>query len=356
MYPPNGGNRPHKVRHAGGYSKWKPYIKAGARLASSAYNAYKKYTSTKTKTKRRPSTRSGFANGSLRESVHFNHGRKPRKVSNKARHRLLSAIVPVSRDVQQVASQLTVASYGQCSYGAYHLGLIEDYYNIFANDAGLNLTNSKCMLRSQRQALEICNMSNTSCYLRVYDYIYRHDLPSYNTSGSFISSPSQWNTVMIINGFAVGGSVIASTTLSGNVYANNTFTSYCKVVKQRLIELSPGQVIKLDQSDNKPKSLNANIVGHTLYGGGNPACFAMRGFSRGLLLQLWGQPVDDQSNATLVSTDKCKLSIIQKTIYEYQWISDTSPNSYLSVNSLGAVATAQSINELADGLIASIQA
>lgn len=349
-----------------GFTKYNKYaqIAHGAyKIGKSLYNKYKSSKSTALKNRprmkrpykgRKSRGEKGTASGTIREQMTFNHGHPDHLLKGRRRRAIIESITPVNNALVQQSTQITNTSFGQTTWAVYHLGLSNDYADILNSDSQLNQKSSKFVLRSQQQELEMTNMSNTSCYIRVYDYVYRHDLPAYNSSGAFITTTAQWFNALITNGFANAVNSVGYTTLSSNIYDDPTFCSFCKVVKQRLIELSPGQTIKVNQFDRTSKSINANVVGTNLYG--NSPYYAMKGFSRGLLLQVWGQVVDDQTSSTLCSTDKVKVSVIQKIKYEYQWVLDSNPSSYLMINSLGAVAAAQSINELADGVINSTTA
>lgn len=333
-------------------SKYLPKAKASRQRAhnSKVLARYKKKRVTR-KSYGKSAVRS--AAGGLREKMVFSHGHKSVMAKSKAR-RIIESITPVNTYLVQSTSQITVSSFGQCNYGNYIVGFPSDYNLIMNLDSSLNQKSAKAVLRSQSQTLEMVNMSNTTCYARVYEYVFRHDLPAFQSGGAIFNSYANFASNMIQGGFADAVNVIPYTTLSSTIYENPSFCSWCKVINQRMLEFSPGQVIQIDQFDQKAKSLNANIFGTSSLFTSNPF-FAMKGYTKGILIQVWGQPVDDTTTNTQVSTDKVKLSVLQKVTYKYQWVLDANPSAYIATG-LGSVTTAQSINELADGVVTSTTA
>lgn len=277
--------------------------------------------------------------GPIREPVsNVFGGHRPDKPSPAQKlfaRRVEEVLFPENSTSSVTNTQLT-ASIGQCGWIAFNLGLVGDYEACLGEAVGTTSINQKILICSQNFSLNITSMTNENSYLRYYVLEPRYDLTD------------QFNLLSGINsGFADSGAPVngdakqVNTDLSSTLYENVRMMSLFKVLKDKTIEMEAGQSQKINLENN-----HSFVYNHEIQVATGSHYTALKGHKTlFLVMQCWGQTVDDSVNPALVSTGSVKFSIIETQRINYRYCNPTFGIHGKVATSLGAVAIAEAINE-----------
>lgn len=281
-----------------------------------------------------------YSRGNPRADVQLVHGKPDKRLSKSFVNQIKKSLAARNDYLITFPFQQSSAI-GQCNYVAYDLANAVDLNVIQGYVTASAPTTLKYTLMERSQTLNCTNMSSGQMFMRVYDISLRHDLP--------VSETSLQN--LVTSGFsdaATNTSVITATSIGGTLFDNPRFVAYCKVNSVKILEFAPGQAQILALHDNQSKVVNGEIMRNT-------DLVEVAGISRALILQIWGQAVDDSVNPTTVqSTDKCRMTVIASKKYTYTWMADTSVTTSYS-STLGSVIIPQYIEPLTGAVITDSQ-
>nr|WAE42999.1 MAG: capsid protein [Cressdnaviricota sp.] len=282
-------------------------------------------------TKRRPGP--AWSPAAPQKSLVFSHGRKL-KVNQKFQRKVRQAIQQINT-YQYSATACSIGSIGQCLYSNGDLNKVTDLAAILALVTGNNNTTKYQLLDSQMD-INITNQSSGQAFLRIYEVVPRHDVPS-----------ALGSTVAIMNtGFTDNGYTANNTNLNSTLFQSTSFCNWFKILKVRTLEFAPGQCKKISLINRRSKVINAEHLFSTGY---------LTGLHKGLMFQQWGQAVNDSVNKTNVSTDGTKFDMVYTLRYHYSWMTPTT-NAISNTTALSTVNTAEYIQPLTGAVITDVEA
>ena len=265
--------------------------------------------------------------GQGNEKLGASYGRPPKALSRSLEYKIRMALNPLNHSVIQQTSRCT-ATRGASSYTVYEIGTPADIDSCRANadgQMGLNQNgtttlreskNAKFFVKGCSMAMTMTNASSGLAYLRIYEYICRRSLPT---------SASSTNSV-VQNGFGDvgGGGQVNSTSYGGSLYNNPRFCVYNKIVKVRTVQLGCGRSFQYNLSIRKPKTFNPIYDNATFNQ-------THAGYTRGIIVQVYGQPVNYVTGDAITSDD-VKVDVIQQRKYHWSVIAFPMNGNFLSTN------------------------
>lgn len=170
------------------------------------------------------------------------------------------------------------------------------------------------------------NMEMTTSYLDIYEIEPRFHLPL------AVDPLTWWESGLISEGVSSG----AASQVYEKPFTSRLFCLYFKVLKIISIELSPGQSHKHTATYHVNKRVDGAIL--RTYN-------ALRDVTKYQMYVASGTPINDATQNTLVSTSTVAIDVVTRTSYKY--IKDVVVrDSYVTTNSLGAITTANIINDV----------
>ena len=275
------------------------------------------------------------------ESVHasgvnhimvFNSGKKEREIPKKMIMAIQKGLTPTYENAYNTTYRLQPAGFGQCVYRSWTIGGVGDLVNLASilPVTTVASTTNKYLLEHFEQGLEYQNMSNTILYMRVYEFVPRHDVPVAISVGTVLGSTGF--------GDIAGAGRITATDINGTLFDNPMFCAWFKIVKVRDIELSPGTGGNLKQQHSGARTVNLEIYNNSYY-------TAVKGITRGIVIQTWGGIVSDTVTNSLISTGKPSLDVVQTVKYTASQFPSNLRVTNTTQN-LGAITVSQNINDL----------
>lgn len=344
------------TKNTKGFSYIRPASNAYS-LARTAYNVgrhlydrYKKKPSDYVKKKVVPRVKTVSSNrrtsyehsGTAQPALYFKHGKKP-YINKKFISKVRSALT--STDSHQFLSTMCKTSgIGDCTYSISPVILEPDHVSAIQANIGASNATKKFTIRNANLSTSLTNQSSGVVCLRVYECMFRTDCP--------YSSGNPDPLSMLLNGFTNAALATNSTNIAGTAFQSPAFTSWIKIIAVRQVELNAGETKHITIRNNASKLVN--LEKYSIAG----SAYSLMGFgkySKFLLFQQWGQTVNDSTSTTVVSTDRTKLDFVFTVKYDYTWMDDYT-NTIYTTGSLGAVNTAQYINELTGGTVTDTQA
>lgn len=240
-------------------------------------------------------------------------GNNPTRISNSQMQYIRDQLVPLKQFVKNGTVSME-ALFGECQYYAFELASCADIITM-ANQIDSTDPNLKFNINSAQMSLLCQNSCTASCYLRVYEYIARHDVPAGLTSVDNI----------IRSGFAEqkGDHEITNTTYGGKLFSNPQFCTYFTIGNVKEIKLDQGEAITLNLADEHNKLINMQLLT-------NASPLLLRDYSRGYVIQIYGQigrSVDEEKQITLI---KPQVDVIQTDTYNFKPISTEASSVVLA--------------------------
>lgn len=245
--------------------------------------------------------------GQGNERLGTKHGRSLRPLKRSLEYKIREALVPENTTLTQQASRMS-ASRGTSKYTAYEIGTCVDIDNCRGQadailpspglDAGKN---GKLHMKSCTMKMTMTNASSGLAYMRIYEYVARRPLPA-GLNG--VDNVLQ-------NGFADNfTSQITQTSYGGTLFNNPTFCIYYKIVKVRTVQLGCGRSFEYNLTNQKSKVFNPIYDNATFN-------LSHAGYTRGIIVQVFGQPVSYTDAGDVITSDDVKVEVIQQRRYKW---------------------------------------
>jgi len=257
----------------------------------------------------------GDGNGN--QVMGVNHGRSMKPFSQSIQNKVRECLQPTDTLVISKSGQ-GVAQQGECAYTVFELNGVKDIDVLFAKIGESDLDASKLWIKDSDMTLRITNITNVTISLRIYEYIYRRDLPS-----SLVSTDNIVNTLAADNGFQLATpSQVNCKTVGGTLYMNPQFCSNCKILRTKTILLPLGRSLKLSLGSRKPRTINTSLWN------ADDTETEMH-YTRGFVVQVQGQVANTSGvvnpNLTIGAYD-----YIQENRYNFSQATPANKATYLS--------------------------
>lgn len=273
----------------------------------------------------------GVSTTSTRPGFSSRHGRLARKPSKSFRLKVLAATNMNYRYVE-TRSIAVECNAGYSNFVMFphrdisHLNAIMDEKAISGATLGSVSDQTKFIINGSWQNITIANMSNTPAFLRLYEFVPRHDIPSN------VDTPS--NLVVNTIDDSVGLYQMTYQSLAMTFFMAPGFVNWFKIIRVKLVEIQPGQNFVFNSSWLSPKSINNGILKPT-------GCYAYRGITSYLGVQFWGGICDTIADHAVVTTAPIKLDFITVNKFHYNdhvvaqnWLSNYNTLTHPAANLL----------------------
>lgn len=263
----------------------------------------KSFVATKQKMPRNSVANDGQGN----ERLSATHGRRHKPLKRSMEHKIREALVPENTSLFESTQRMTTGR-GRSSYTVFEVGTPADIDSCRANADGMipapgldSAKNGKLHLKDCSMKLTMTNASSGLAYLRIYEYVSRKPMPSSLTGINDV----------VQNGFGDNyTSQITNASLGGTLFANPRFCVYNKIVKVRTVQLGCGRSFEYNLSNKKSKVFNP-IYDNAFYN------LSHAGYTRGVVVQLFCQPVNYTNSGDIITSDDGKVDVIQ--LKKYHW-------------------------------------
>ena len=305
----------------------------------------------------------GAAAGSGHNSsgvINFRHG-KLRGGSNRGVANMMSKIVPIQTHIMSSFGDIRQNTSGAASYTVFPFGIVQDLNDMLAKGYAANggvangLTagySGKLSLHGYSAELILKNFVNAGVRMVVYECLARKDIviaPGYVDSDSLND--------MLQNGFLskayVAAGNMAASQVDSTLYMNPDWCRWFKIVNQRELVLQAGEETTIRLCHGRQRTLNPIVLG-TASGPTAAPLLGIGGFTRCIVVKVYGDLIDNSANIDSVDFASFKLDYHIKRIYRWnslpyggQFISQTiSAPVGIATNLQGQedVATGQAIN------------
>jgi hypothetical protein len=257
----------------------------------------------------------------VKPTLEMVHGKRAEKFSSYYIASLRKALAsPNYFNLQTSLNQPTTAGLGY--YTPYLLTSTADMLSINGYVAAASA--NRFSISNAKLSLTISNATNSNCFVRLYEFVLRHDIPSALTSIQNLVQTLGWPDGL------TSSTKIQVTDVNGTLFNNPKFIAYCKVEKVRVLEFAPGQQQLVELIDNEPHNCLSEILTSS-------PMIGIRGVTRGIVIQQWGGLCNDSVTPTIVTTSPTSLDFMANYRYEYTWMSDVTYSSN-STNNLGTIA------------------
>ena len=259
--------------------------------------------------------------GQGNERLGASYGRPVKKLNRSLEFKIRQALNPINNSVIQQTSRMS-ANRGLSSYTVYEVGTPADIDSCRSNAnsqmPGTQMAagkNAKFFVKDCSMSMTMTNASSGLAYLRIYEYIARRALPTSATSTNDV----------VQNGFGDAyTSVIGSTSYGGTLFNNPRFVVYNKIVKVKTVQLGCGRSFQYNLSIRRPKTFNPIYDNSTFNQ-------THAGYTRGIIVQVYGQPVNYVSGDAITSDD-VKVDVIQSRRYHWSVIAYPMNGNFLATN------------------------
>lgn len=293
--------------------------------------------------------------GAGNQRMSLSHGRSPSKLSSVKENQIRKTLTPV--DVASfVYTGSSQTAYGQCEYTCENseVGTVFDIDAIMINARANNDSDVKSgeagsfFMNAYDMELKIVNATNSVCNLRVYEVMARRDIPSAVGSLTNLCSVGWTDQKTSV------GVPISKNWLGGSLYQNVGLTPFYKIIKDKRLTLAPGKELRLTLSHRTPKVINPVVVD-------TANISAIGGYTKGFVIQHWGQPMGDSPAPPGVQTISTSVSKILWTVskkYKYQEQYDNAGNTFELTSPIPTVypTTPSVINQLSGELRPEVRA
>jgi len=212
-------------------------------------------------------------------------------------------------------------STGQQAYKTFSTGLTQDLNAMVTQVSGYNEI-TDIFLDKMYVETAITNCSEASVFLDLYEVTPRYAMGNANNSGAAANEGISEAS----GGTASFNSIGTYPTMS------RRFTTLWKIHKKYTVELSQGRTHIHKAYYQMGQKWNQSL--YDVYGTG----WYLPNFSKQLLIVQSGQPINDQTDKTLVSTSSTSIDIVRKE--RFFWYYNNPTNSLFKfTNSLSTIAT-----------------
>ena len=275
--------------------------------------------------------------GQGNEKLGASYGRPVKRLGKSLEYKIRQALNPLNNSVIQQTSRCS-ATRGQTSYTVYEVGTPADIDSCRSNAnsqmPGTQLAtskNAKFFVKDCSMAMTMTNASSGLAYLRIYEYISRRSLPTSATSTNDV----------VQNGFGdTFTNNISNVSYGGTLYNNPRFCVYNKIVKVRTIQLGCGRSFQYNLSIRRAKTFNP-IYDNSSFNQTHA------GYTRGIIVQVYGQPVNFVVGDAITSDD-VKVDVIQSRRYHWSVVSYPMNGNFLSTNISTEAGTLELIDAVGD--------
>jgi hypothetical protein len=179
------------------------------------------------------------------------------------------------------------------------------------------------------------NAELSNCRYTIYDIIARRDLNSTTNT----DPGTAW-----ANSYADEQASNSNWSLVGTTpFSSDLFTQFFKVLKMTHGVLGQGQTHCHRINFHPKRIVDLETISHTTNG--------LKGISCYVMVVFHGEPMNDVTTKTQVSTGACALDMVYRKSYKYTWMSDSSTN-YSVTNALpSAFTVAANIVDIGSGTV-----
>lgn len=233
-----------------------------------------------------------------------------------------SIIKGLSKNYKVYNSTSRVAS----AVGAQAVDTLTSLYNVTEVNAQLTAITAnktqKILLQSVTAVLEITNQTLSNVRVMLYDIIARRDLSAANVANPDVA----WR-----NSYADEGGANANWAVVGTTpFSSDLFTQYFKVLKVTHLSLGQGQLHSHRIHFQPNRVIDGEYMQYQSYGMKGLSCFTM--------VVAYGQPENDSTTVSQISTGSVSLDTILRRQYKYTFTTD-STTTYSVTNNLPATFT-----------------
>ena len=278
------------------------------------------------RSKSRANTRSPIRNdGAGNQRLSVSHGRSASRLSQRSESAIRSSLTPVDT-ASMVYTGTSTTAYGQCEYTCENseVGTAADINAVMANAKNNNDSevkpgvDGKFFMNSFDMELKIINACNSVTNIRIYEVLARRDIPIAVGDLQALCSTGWTDQAPSI------GTPISKNWLGGSLYQNVGLTPFYKIIKDTRLTLAPGKELRLNLSHKTPKTMNPVVVDAL-------NVTAIGGYTKGFVVQHWGQPIGDTPANPINQTISTSVSKILWTVtkkYKYQEQYDNAGNTF----------------------------
>lgn len=263
--------------------------------------------------------------GAGNQRLAVRHGVKPRQMGRRQEARIRTTLTPTDT-ASMVYTGTSQTAYGQCEYTCENseVGNVLDINAVMANAKNNNDSevkpgaDGKFFMNSYDMELKIINACNSVTNIRVYEVMARRDVPLSVGNLEFLCSNGWTDQAPSI------GTPISKNWLGGTLYQNVGLTPFYKIIKDTRLTLAPGKELRLTLSHKNPKTMNPVVVDAL-------NILALGGYTKGFVIQHWGQPIGDTPALPINQTISTSVSKILWTVskkYQYQEQYDNAGNTF----------------------------
>ena len=169
----------------------------------------------------------------------------------------------------------------------------------------------------------------------MYEFVSRYDLPDALTSLENV----------VETGFVTNktDNEITDVKVGSSLYDNPMFVTYFRIVRDKTFVLTPNKVVSLVCHDPKTQTINGQLIN-------NAFLKALRGITKGFVLQITGQIANATDNALVTTTTAAKVSAIATWEYTFKQPQD-NPKANFYAGGLVNSANTTFVNEATGAVV-----
>lgn len=263
--------------------------------------------------------------------ISYQHGR-PMRIDPYFRKKVMDAMTAINSRTYITPVQ-TSSVYDSTAFtmsaNLYDPAQMRDVGNQIAN---VNV--SSFVVRDTNMDIQIVNQSTGSAFLRCYECVFREDTPYTATYNSPLAN--------LIQGLTDAGTTNVYS-LPVTVFQSPAFVQHYKVEHVRVLQFRPGESRVINVSDNNP----FNVRIDRFYENNTLLLDGIRGRTRFIIFQQWGQLGDDAATTNIVATIPTKFNFITTTRINWGYSVD-SLNTNTQTSSLSVIPTTTTTQIVSD--------
>lgn len=200
---------------------------------------------------------------------------------------------------------------------------------LFNQVQGSNSVAQKFCIDSYHVELMLKNQGQTATIVDVYDIVPRNDT-ILSPVAAFATGMTDQNASTAYNPLDQKWGVTP--------FQSHLFTTTYKVLNKTRYLLSPGAIEIINVRDSRCRVVDYERIARL--GSNNSQMY--RGISRSLYVVIRGEPINDATTKTNVSTSSCAVDFISNETYNYSW----SPQAMSKIDVVGLYGTVSTANSL----------
>lgn len=310
-----------------GYRKVKQLTKATRNAGKKVVKKYKVAKYAKKNIRNKP-RHSGDNDGN--QVIAVSHGKNYKKLNPKMESKIRSALNSNFQEIYQNQATIYQNVRGAKVVEAFELNRTTHIDNFLASGGttatGATLNRAgKINLANSEMEVSLTNQANTTCLMKVYEYVYRRDLPAKLWDGvAFQNADTKYvvdNGTVFYNNSG-GGALPATVTYGQRLFDNPLFTSYCKILSCKDYELASGKNMMLKMSDKRDHHINTLLWDQT-------DTSAEGGITRGYVIEFRSSSVANEAH-TDSATGLVKIDAVVMCRYQFDqaWSGANKINYY----------------------------